>query len=136
MRAAAKWAIAGGGALLVGLLAGLGWYEHKTTASGSNGPPHLIPIGFNPGGGAVVNVPLADAQTTANIKASVGDILNIVLPVGASILSASYGKVAWGTGAAPGSKVVSVKLSGPTVVSITWTDLVSIKYTTQVQVAT
>lgn len=133
---------------------GVGLYEeHKAHASSSGstagvknigggiridpGAVHLKPIPSNPNGGAVVNVALQDGDTLKPIIAKVGDIVNVSLPSGSWVLSADYGAgVAWGTGAAQDSKVVSVQLSGPTTLTINWTDPnVPARYTTQVKVS-
>lgn len=137
---------------------GVGVYEHKAHAKlssgGSSGQTgvvnigggihinpngvHLTPIGFNPGGGNVVSVALNDGDTTRTVKANVGDILNVSLPIGSWVVTADYGAgVVWGTGAADGSKVLSVQLKGPTTITIAWTDTnVPARYTTKVQVTT
>jgi hypothetical protein len=91
--------------------------------------PHII--------GSQKNVALNDGTTNLTVAAAVGDVLNISLPISAFVLSAQYGQVQWGTGAAYGSKGVSVQVSGPTAISIIWNDPnVPANYATLVKVTT
>lgn len=157
MRTRTKWALAGGSVAIVGLLAGLGYYEHKkhsapaATVGGvqRGGLPGPIRPGvsfgrFNPNlgsGGNQKTVTLATGQTSATVAAQVGDIIDVVFAdSGAFVSSAEYGvNVQWGTGAAPGSKQVSVQITGPDTISVTWSSDASggpARYTSQVQVTT